>query len=276
MSKRPQGVKMNNIKNYLSSLYFLNLQGLRQNRGGSYIIGWSHRLTGLLLLAYVLLHINTLSTLSSPEVFTRKAEMFSGPFFVFLEWLLAIPVIFHCLNGGRLLVYELFTTRHDEKLIGWMGTLSIVYMLLLGYLMFLGNQEVSPLFFWLTALILSLIVTCPVWQKISGVNGSIFWKLQRSSGAFLFVLVPAHMLFMHLNPTVGRDVQVISERLNQPLIVALDTGLLVCILYHGGYGLIGILKDYLIDQRTIKIAMAVVIVTLVLFGLQGTGLAGSL
>jgi len=81
---------------------------------------------------------------------------------------------------------------------------------------------------------------------------------------------------MHLNPTVGRDVQVISERLNQPLIVALDTGLLVCILYHGGYGLIGILKDYLIDQRTIKIAMAVVIVTLVLFGLQGTGLAGSL
>ena len=276
MSKRPQGVKMNNIKNYLSSLYFLNLQGLRQNRGGSYIIGWSHRLTGLLLLAYVLLHINTLSTLSSPEVFTRKAEMFSGPFFVFLEWLLAIPVIFHCLNGGRLLVYELFTTRHDEKLIGWMGTLSIVYMLLLGYLMFLGNQEVSPLFFWLTALVLSLIVTCPVWQKISRVNGSIFWKLQRLSGAFLFVLVPAHMLFMHLNPTVGRDVQVISERLNQPLIVALDTGLLVCILYHGGYGLIGILKDYLIDQRTIKIAMAVVIVTLVLFGLQGTGLAGAL
>ena len=276
MSKRPQGVKMNNIKNYLSSLYFLNLQGLRQNRGGSYILGWSHRLTGLLLLAYVLLHINTLSTLSSPEVFTRKAEMFSGPFFVFLEWLLAIPVIFHCLNGGRLLVYELFTTRHDEKLIGWLGTLSIVYMLLLGYLMFLGNQEVSPLFFWLTALILSLIVTCPVWQKISRVNGSIFWKLQRSSGAFLFVLVPAHMLFMHLNPTVGRDVQVISERLNQPLIVALDTGLLVCILYHGGYGLIGILKDYLIDQRTIKIAMAVVIVTLVLFGLQGTGLAGAL
>ena len=276
MSKRPQGVKMNNIKNYLSSLDFLNLQGLRQHRGGSYILGWSHRLTGLLLLAYVLLHINTLSTLSSPEVFTRKAEMFSGPFFVFLEWLLAIPVIFHCLNGGRLLVYELFTTRHDEKLIGWLGTLSIVYMLLLGYLMFLGNQEVSPLFFWLTALILSLIVTCPVWQKISRVNGSIFWKLQRSSGAFLFVLVPAHMLFMHLNPTVGRDVQVISERLNQPLIVALDTGLLVCILYHGGYGLIGILKDYLIDQRTIKIAMAVVIVTLVLFGLQGTGLAGAL
>lgn len=274
--KRPQGVKMTNFKNYLSSLYFLNLQGLRQNRGGSYIIGWSHRLTGLLLLAYVLLHINTLSTLSSPEVFTRKAEMFSGPFFVFLEWLLAIPVIFHCLNGGRLLVYELFTTRHDEKLIGWMATLSIVYMLLLGYLMFLGNQEVSPLFFWLTALVLSLVVTCPVWQKISGVNGSIFWKLQRLSGAFLFVLVPAHMLFMHLNPTVGRDVQVITERLNQPLIVALDTGLLVCILYHGGYGLIGILKDYLIDQRTIKIAMAVVIVTLVLFGLQGTGLAGSL
>ncbi len=274
--KRPQGVKMTHFKNYLFNLDFRNLQGLRQNRGGSYIIGWCHRLTGLLLLAYALLHINTLSTLSDPEIFTQKAAMFSGPLFMLLEWLLAIPVIFHCLNGGRLLVYELFTTRHDEKLLGWMATLSIVYMLLLGYLMFLGNQEVSPLFFWLTALVLSLIVTIPVWQKISRVNGSLFWKLQRLSGAFLFVLVPAHMLFMHLNPTVGRDVQVISERLNQPLIVALDTSLLVCILYHGGYGLTGVLKDYLIDQRTIKIALVLVIVTLVFFGLQGTGLAGSL
>ena len=274
--KRAQGVKMTNPKSYLYRLKFRNLFTLRHSRGNSYIVGWAHRLTGLILVAYVLFHINTLSFLSDPEIFTRKAEMFSGAFFVFLEWLLAIPVVLHCLNGGRLLVYEFFTTRHDEKLLAWVGTLSFVYMLLLGYLMFLGNQEVSPLFFWLTALVLSLIATCPVWQKISKVNGSVYWKLQRLSGALLFVLVPAHMLFMHLNPSVGRDVETITERLDQPLIVALDTILLVCILYHGGYGLISIMKDYLIDRRIIKIASAVVIVTLFLFGLQGIGLAESL
>ncbi|MGI9535481.1 MAG: hypothetical protein ACR2PB_00320 [Desulfocapsaceae bacterium] len=267
---------MTNFKKYLYNLGLDNLLALNQNRGKSYVVGWAHRVTGLLLLAYVLLHINTLSTLSDPEIFARKAEMFSGPLFVFLEWLLAVPVIFHCLNGGRLLVYELFTTRHDEKLLDWAGTLSIIYILLLGYLMFLGNQEVSPLFFWLTALILSLIVTFAVGQKIIKAKGSIFWKLQRMSGAFLFVLVPAHMLFMHLNPAVGRDVAMITERLNQPLIIAVDVVLLLCILYHGGYGLIGIMKDYLNDRQTIKIASAVVIIVLLLFGLQGIGLAGSL
>ena len=271
--KRVHGVKMSNIKNYLYSLDFRNLLTLRKNRGNSYVVGLAHRTTGLMLLAYALLHINTLSTLSNPEIFARKAEMFSGPFFTFLEWLLAVPVILHCLNGGRLLVYELFTTRYDKKLLAWAGSLSIVYMVLLGYLMLLGNQGVSPHFFWLTALILSLLVSYPIWQKISESKGSIFWKLQRLSGAFLFVLVPAHMLFMHLNPSVGRDVQTITDRLNQPLIMALDTALLFCVLYHGGYGLLGILKDYLADRRAIKITSAVVIATLVLFGLQGIGLA---
>jgi len=142
--KRVHGVKMSNIKNYLYSLDFRNLLTLRKNRGNSYVVGLAHRTTGLMLLAYALLHINTLAALSNPEMFARKAEMFSGPIFTFLEWLLAVPVIFHCLNGARLLVYELFTTRYDEKLLAWAGILSVVYIVLLGYLMFLGNQEVSP------------------------------------------------------------------------------------------------------------------------------------
>lgn len=254
---------------YLNRLDPRLLNSIARSKGRHYVIGWAHRITGLLLLGYVLLHINTLSTLSNPEIFTRKAEMFSGPLFTILEWLLAVPVIFHCLNGGRLLVYELVTTRYDDKLLSWVGILSVIYMLLLGYFMLLGDQEVSAQFFWLTALVISILVSYPVWQKIRKVSGSLFWKLQRLSASLLFVLVPAHMLFMHLNPAAGRDAGVIAERLSQPLIIFLDGALLVMILYHAAYGVIGIAKDYLVEPRTIKIISAVAIGILALFGLQG-------
>ena len=84
------------------------LQVLATAKGGSYLVTWAHRISGILLVVYVLLHINTLSSLSDPEAFSRKVEMFNSPATLFLEWLLAVPVIFHCLNGGRLLVYELY------------------------------------------------------------------------------------------------------------------------------------------------------------------------
>ena len=199
-------------------------------------------------------------------------EMLSGPFFAVLEWLLAVPVIVHCLNGGRLLVYEFYTTDYDDLLRAWVGILSAVYLLLLGYFMFLGDQSVSPVFFWLSAVVAGLIICYLCAMKIRRTNGSIFWKLQRLSGALLFVLVPAHMLFMHLNQTVGRDVEVIVARLSQPLIGVVDMLLVGFILYHGGYGLIGIMKDYLTDRRIILTASGCVIVILILFGLQGISL----
>ena len=49
-------------------------------------------------------------------------------------------MIFHCLNGGRLLVYEFFTTDYDELLRTWVIALSAVYLVLLGSLMVLGDQ----------------------------------------------------------------------------------------------------------------------------------------
>ena len=263
------------VEKYLNSLNLRRCTSLPQSRGQSYVIGWGHRLSGLFLLFYVLLHINTLSSLSEPEIFRAKAETFSGPLFVLFEWLLAVPVIFHCLNGGRLLIYELFTTRYDDLLRPWVLALSAVYLFVLGYLMIVGDQSVSAHFFWLIALIISITVTYPVVQKIRQAGGSFWWKLQRLSGTFLFILVPAHMLFMHLNPAMGRDVQIITERLSQPLITIIDGLLLAAILYHGGYGLIGIIKDYLTEQRLIRICTGVVIVILVLFGLQGIILVGS-
>jgi succinate dehydrogenase / fumarate reductase membrane anchor subunit len=141
--------------------------------------------------------------------------------------------------------------------------------------MFLGNQSVSPVFFWFSAMAIGLIVSYACALRLRLARGSLFWKMQRLSGALLFVLVPAHMLFMHLNHSVGRDVQVITERLNQPSIAVIDGILLILILYHGGYGLVGILKDYLTNSRILRTVSGIAILILVVFGLQGLALLSS-
>lgn len=252
------------------------LLSLFKAKGDGYILAWGQRISGLLLVFYVLLHINTLTSLEDPEIFAGKAQMFSGPLFVFAEWLLALPVIFHCLNGSRLLLYELFTTRFDRHLRGWVYVLSFTYMVLLGYLMVLGNQQVSAHLFWLLVLIGAGFISFILFDRIRGGHGSLSWKLHRISAAMLFLLVPSHMLFMHLNPEVGRNVAVIAERLSQPLIMVVDMLLLCCILYHGAYGLIGIVRDYSESQTLIRIAGAVISVVFVIFGFQGISLIATI
>lgn len=255
---------------------FSRLQSLYRAKGDGYLLAWGQRISGLLLVFYVLLHVNTLSALTDPETFTRKAQLFSSPAFVFAEWLLALPVIFHCLNGGRLLLYELFTTRFDRCLREWVYKLSLTYMGVLGYLMLLGNQQVSAHLFWLLVLIGAAFISLILFKRIRSGYGSFAWKLHRISAAALFLLVPAHMLFMHLNPEVGRNVAVISERMNQPLIIVVDVLLLCSILYHAAYGTIGILRDYCAKPalvRALSVAISLIFFT---FGYQGISLIVSL
>ena len=266
---------MTKLIHYLKPIVPGQLLSLSRSRGDSYVASWIHRVTGLFLLFYLLLHINTQSTLADPEVFNARMAILSGPLFRVLELVLAVPVIYHSLNGGRLLVYELFTTEHDDLLRSWVGILSVFYLLLLGYFMYLGDQAVSPVFFWFSAMAAGLIISYACALRLRRAGGSLFWKMQRLSGALLFVLVPAHMLFMHLNNYVGRDVQVITERLSISSIAVIDAILLILVLYHGGYGLIGVLKDYLTDRRILRAASWITILILAVFGMQGVALLRS-
>ena len=266
---------MRKYEKYLQKIPLGRTLAVSRSKGGSYVIGWVHRVTGLFLVIYLLLHVNTLSTLTEPDVFTARMAIFSGPLFTVMEWLLAVPVIVHSLNGGRLLVYELFTTSYDELLRTWAGIIAIVYLVLLGYFMFLGDQWVSPVFFWFSAMAVGLVLSYACVMRLRRTKGTLFWKMQRLSAALLFVLVPAHMLFMHLNHSVGRDVQVITQRLSLPSIALIDAILLILVLYHGGYGLIVIIKDYITERRIIKTATVVIFLVLLMSGLQGISLLRS-
>ena len=67
-----------------------------------------HRVTGLGLLSYFLLHIIVTSSRAfSPEAWDRAMGMVTGPLFKFGEYLVFVAFAFHAVNGIRLALVEL-------------------------------------------------------------------------------------------------------------------------------------------------------------------------
>ncbi|HUU50581.1 MAG TPA: hypothetical protein VMW81_06460, partial [Nitrospinota bacterium] len=152
------------ILGYLNRIPFISFYA--NTRGWKFVLSWSHRIAGLVLVLYLLFHIYTLSLLSSPSLFTAKMAFYDNFFFKFLEWLLTVPLIFHALNGARLILYESFGQRNNQRMIRWSFSLGLIYVVLLGFFMVLENQNAPILFFWLNTFIISIVFCYYLYQKI--------------------------------------------------------------------------------------------------------------
>jgi succinate dehydrogenase hydrophobic anchor subunit len=221
------------------------------------------------MVGYLWFHIYTLLSLSTPPRYDATMKFYGFFLFRVLEWALAIPVIFHAFNGGRLILYESFERRDDESMIRWLLWLSMLYAALLGAFMLIDNQHVSAVFFWLTMLVAAVILAYGVAARLWGIQHSILWKFQRITGAYLLILVPSHMLFMHLNYAMAHDVNTVVTRMQNSFIKAVDISLIVVILYHAFYGLVSFIGDYLESQNLRMGLAAVVILVMLLFGAVG-------
>ena len=254
----------------LEQLPFISLYV--KTRGWPYVLTWLHRATGILMVLYVWFHIYTLSFLQNPEAYDAKMQVLRFFVFIILEWALAIPVIFHALNGGRLILYEIFGARKDDTVIRWVWGVTLLYVLLLGVMMIAGNQTVTPIFFWLTTLLvacsLGYIVFAKAWKK----DISTGWKLQRITGGFLLIMIPAHLLFMHLNIGTSHEASVVIARMQNVFIKIVDIGIVVTVLFHGGYGILSIAKDYISSRVLQNICAVVICVVMVLFAWVGVKL----
>lgn len=220
-----------------------------RSRGWGFVMTWAHRVAGLMLVLYMFFHIVTLSGLYEPARFASKMKFFQNFFFSFLEWTLALPVIFHGLNGTRLILYEIFRVRDDTLMIRWVFLLSGLYMLTLGLLISMGDQQVSTGFFWLTVVMAGTIAGVIVYKRLRPTQNAAWWKLQRVSGALLLPMVSGHMFFMHLNYQVGHDVNTIITRMSAIGMKLVDLALVVSVFFHAGFGLYTIIGDYVEDSR---------------------------
>ncbi|HEV8130718.1 MAG TPA: succinate dehydrogenase, cytochrome b556 subunit [Acidobacteriota bacterium] len=92
------------------------------------------RVTGILLLFYLLLHVRTVHKLSEgPDAFNAAMALFRHPFFKLLEIALLGTVILHALNGLRITLIDLGIGQERQRELFWGLSLA------LGALVFLAG-----------------------------------------------------------------------------------------------------------------------------------------
>jgi len=113
----------------------------------------AHRLSGLGLLAYMVLHIiETANRIRGEQAWAGLMALFASPPFKVIEYLLFAMAVFHMLNGVRLMLIELgfFLGKPREPIYPYSSSvmrhrpLTYVIMVLAGLIILLGG---SSLFF---------------------------------------------------------------------------------------------------------------------------------
>lgn len=90
-----------------------------------------HRVTGVALAIYLLLHITLHSTalLFGPDLYDRVLSTLENPFGRFLELLTILAVVIHMSNGVRLLLIDFFAmARGQKKLVFLAASFTVIFM----------------------------------------------------------------------------------------------------------------------------------------------------
>ncbi|MDR5708583.1 MAG: succinate dehydrogenase, cytochrome b556 subunit [Armatimonadota bacterium] len=108
-------------------------------RGGPGMLAWAlHRITGVAVLVFLLLHIlETFMLLYGAEAYNRALALYKQPWFKPLEFLLVAAVVYHAGNGILVMILDLFprATRSYRRMF-WVGAaLYTVVMLPVAVLM---------------------------------------------------------------------------------------------------------------------------------------------
>ena len=105
-----------------------------------------HRVSGIALIAYLFLHVYSLSTLTQgKEAFEHKMQAFLSPPFLIAEWVLFIIVLFHSLNGIRIVIVDWAEgARYHKQLYKLSWITGIILFLAMGYIMF--SHEILEIF----------------------------------------------------------------------------------------------------------------------------------
>ncbi len=230
-------------------------------KGWPYLFSWGHRISGIFLTIYLWFHIYTLRLLETPVLYETRMSLFKSFPYSSLEWLLSIPVIFHALNGGRLILYESFGLRKDTAIMRLVVAFSVVYVGFLGFLTVFSLPVVNAISFWIPVLFCCVLMAGFCAVRIYPTKIGMTWKLQRITAALLLFLVPAHLLFMHLHPDMAHSANRVIDRLQIDFIKLLGFVFMSGILYHGAHGLISIINDHL-SSRLLRNSLSIIIVLL--------------
>ncbi|MBU0685322.1 MAG: succinate dehydrogenase, cytochrome b556 subunit [Thermoplasmatota archaeon] len=105
-----------------------------------------HRLTGLALVVYVFMHLSFLTTASLSEGgadFDKLMATTSQPLFVAMDFMLVIIVIYHAMNGFRIMLFDLGVGIRRQKLVFWI-CMAVSAVLIVGGLWAIWHLVIVP------------------------------------------------------------------------------------------------------------------------------------
>ena len=97
-----------------------------------------HRLTGVILVVYIFMHLSFITTASlgdGEKNFDALMAITSQPLFVALDFLLVFVVIYHAMNGLRVVLFDVGVGIRRQKLVFWimMGIAAVLTVVGLWY-----------------------------------------------------------------------------------------------------------------------------------------------
>ncbi len=135
----PAKIRTFDQKNWISE----NLSYKKNSGSWAWIL---HRITGIALIGYLFLHVYSLSPLTNGEAaFNLKMQTYTTPFFMVLEWFLFAFVLFHSLNGIRIVIVDWADgAKYHKQLYRLSWVLGIILFIAMGVIMF--SHELKKLF----------------------------------------------------------------------------------------------------------------------------------
>ena len=109
------------------------------HKGIGMIYRYLHTVTGITILSYIVIHaVIMVLLLQGEDRFNTVMRLMHMPYVLILEMLLLICLLFHTLNGIRILFFNAGLWIHDQKEIAY--TL-IVFVIILFLIMFIPILE---------------------------------------------------------------------------------------------------------------------------------------
>lgn len=109
------------------------------HKGIGMIFRYLHMVTGVALLSYIIIHtITMLLLVLGEEQFNHVMKSMHSPYILIPEMFLLLSVLFHSLNGIRILFFNAGLWIEDQKEIAWTV---IVFIIILFLIMFIPIFE---------------------------------------------------------------------------------------------------------------------------------------
>ena len=109
------------------------------HKGIGMVFRYLHMVTGVALLSYIVIHTITMILLAlGKEKFDHVMSLMHSPYILILEMFLLLSVLFHSLNGIRILFFNAGLWIDDQKEIAWTV---IAFVIILFLIMFIPIFE---------------------------------------------------------------------------------------------------------------------------------------